>query len=367
MIDGGRLAPVIKLLETCNLACGYCYQEDLLGRGRRMSDQTLERILSELARIRKAPLQVLWFGGEPTQVGRAAFERAVLRAEHHLAQGGVRHALQTNATLVDDRWAELLARHRFTVTVSLDGFPSLHDHYRKTPSGKGSHAQVMNGVTALLRAGIRPRASCVLTREALPHAEALVEYLAESGVCEADFPPAGRYVNGGFEMYVTPVEYGDFMARVLERWLGLNRTDFRIRGLAGLARAMAGKPPSYCKLEGGCSQYATFSHDGLVYPCDEFSGQADHLLGDVMNQPLDEILASPRAREIHTAWASTPEACRSCEWLGVCRGGCPFERRLNGGADERTVLCEGYKVLFARMAREVRPQARPKEQPLVLA
>ncbi|NDD27508.1 MAG: radical SAM protein [Proteobacteria bacterium] len=227
-----RLAPVVKLIESCNLACSYCYQEDLLGRRRVMSEATLTRIVSELARIRSGPLQILWFGGEPTLVGRRAFERAVDIAEAHLSAGGVRHAIQTNATLIDDAWAALLARHRFTVTVSLDGFEALHDHHRKAPSGRGTHALTMAGSAALKRAGITPRASCVLTPHALPHAEALVDWFAEAGFWEADFPPAGRFVGGRYELLVTPEQYGEFMVRVFDRWLALGRTDFRIFAFA---------------------------------------------------------------------------------------------------------------------------------------
>jgi uncharacterized protein len=359
---GGRLAPVIKLLESCNLACTYCYQEDLLAPRRVMAEATLDRILAELARIRTAPLQILWFGGEPTLVGRRWFSRALELARSHLGAGGLRHAIQTNATLIDDPWAELLARHRFTVTVSLDGFAELHDLHRLTGGArKGTHATVVRGVRALQRAGIRPRASCVVTPETLPHAERLVEYFSELDVLEADFPPGMRFVGGRFELLVEARAYGEFMARVLERWLALGRptSEFRIRSLAGLARAMSGLPPSFCKLEAGCAQYVTFGWDGTVYPCDEFAGMPDHVLGDIMETGLDRILASPRAGELHAAWTSTPTACASCEWLSVCRGGCPFERRLNGGVDQRSVVCEGLKVLYARMARELGGQGTP--------
>lgn len=328
-----------------------------------MSEDTITRIMAELARIRSGPLQILWFGGEPTLVGLRAFERAIDIAERHLSPGGVRHAIQTNATLIDDEWAALLARHRFSVTVSLDGFAALHDHHRKAPSGRGTHAQTMAGIAALQRAGITPRASCVLTPHALPHAEALVEWFADIGVWEADFPPAGRFVGGAYELLVTPHEYGVFMTRVLERWLSLGRTDFRIRSLSGVVRGLSGRAPAYCKFESACAQYATFGYDGRVYPCDEFSGQPEYLLGDVMTQPLDEILSTPRARALHETWTRTPEACRSCEWVGVCRGGCPFERQMGGSADGRTVLCEGFKMIFSRTARELGVQAAPA-QPL---
>lgn len=346
------LSPVIKLLESCNLACTYCYQEDLLGPKRVMAEETLDRVLSELARITRGPVQILWFGGEPTLVGLKYFRRALDAAYGHFGPR-LRHAIQTNATLLDDDWAALLAEHRFAVTVSLDGPADVHDACRIHPRGRGSHADVMRGLQALSRHGLRARASCVVTDDTLPHAERILDFFASLDLWEVDFPPAMRHRADAFETLVDARAYGRFMVRILERWLAMGRKDFRVRSLAGLARAIAGKPPSFCKLEGGCSRYVTFSYQGDVYPCDEFTGIEGHRLGSVLATPLDEILATPRAREIQRRWSTVPEACGDCEWHDLCRGGCPFERRVSGGVEERSAVCEGLKILYARMAREI--------------
>jgi len=348
----GGLAPVIKLLEACNLACTYCYQSELLARRTVMREDTLDRVLSEVARVSPGPMQILWFGGEPTMAGLPFFRRALDMARRHVGPN-VRHAIQTNATLVDDAWAALLAEHRFTVTVSMDGPAELHDASRLRMGGRGSHDLVVRGLDAMRRHGVRPRASCVVSPCTLPHPERLVDYFSALDLPEIDFPPAMRFVRGTTECLVAPADYGHFMVRVLERWLALGRTDFRVRSLAGLARAMAGKAPSFCKLEAGCARYVTFAHNGDVYPCDEFSGMEGHLLGNVLDASLDVLLGSERAMALHEAWTAIPQACAECRWREMCRGGCPFERRVNGGVDQRSVVCEGLKILYARMAEEV--------------
>lgn len=352
----GRIAPVVKLLESCNLACSYCYQADLLAPRQVMARDTLDRVLAELARVTEGPLQILWFGGEPTQVGLKYFREAV-EAARAIFGPRLRHAIQTNATLVDDEWAALFAEHRFTVTVSLDGPADLHDACRVHHGGQGSHASVVRAVEIMQRRGVEPRASCVVAAHTLPHAERLVDYFAELGLHEIDFPPGMRFVGGDFEALVGAEAYGHFMVRVMERWLAHGRTGYRVRSLAGLARAMAGKAPNFCKLEGSCARYVTFAHNGDIYPCDEFTGQDGHRLGNVLSDALDDILRSERAQAIHETWTALPRACEPCEWRDVCRGGCPFERRVGGGVDHRSVVCEGLKILYARMRREIPLQA----------
>jgi uncharacterized protein len=348
-----RIAPVLKLIESCNLACSYCYQEELLARRRLMAPATLDRILAELARITTGPLQLLWFGGEPTLVGLRYFRAALEAAHRHFAGRSLRHAIQTNATLIDEAWATLLAEHRFSVTVSLDGPADLHDACRTHRNGQGTHERIMAALHAMAQHGLRARASCVVTPATLPHAARLVDYFASLDLLEVDFPPAMRFVGGQCELLVTPQQYGEFMVTVLERWLGLGRTDFRVRSLAGLARSMSGMPPMFCKLEGSCEQYATFAWNGDVYPCDEFSGIEGHRLGNVLEAPLDEMLSSPLARSIHQRWNTLPAECHACEWRDLCRGGCPFERRVGGGVDQKSAVCEGLKMLYARMAQEL--------------
>lgn len=348
-----RLAPVIQIVDACNLACSYCYQEGRAFPGRRMPEEVLERVLTEVIRVASSPVRILWYGGEPTLVGLEAFDHAVGLAEALAGPGRVQHAIQTNASLVDSTWATLLARHAFAVTLSLDGPATLHDACRVDHEGHGSHAAVLRGLAALQEQGLRPRASCVVGAATVAHPEAILDYLVGVGLEDVDFPPCIRFHHGRYELGVEPVAYGRFMVRVLDHWLAMGRRDVRVRGLAGLVRALAGLPPSFCRLEGRCEQYVTFDPRGDVYPCDEFSGLDGMRLGNIMDTPLDAILDSPAAKGMQAGWRVVPSECNSCEWLGMCRGGCPFERAVAGGPDQRSALCEGLKLLYARMAREV--------------
>ncbi|HXE71308.1 MAG TPA: radical SAM protein [Candidatus Nitrosotenuis sp.] len=347
--------PVLKLIESCNLACSYCYQAGHLGPGRVMAFSTLERVLAEVGRISQGPLWLLWFGGEPTLVGLERFRQALEISARLLHDRPVYHGLQTNATLLDERWADLLAEHGFAVTVSLDGPAHLHDAGRPARRGGGSHAAAEAGVRALQARGLQPRASCVLTPVTLPHPELLVDYFADLGVPEVDFVPATRHAAGGLEVLVTAEQYGEFMVRALERWLALGRRGFRVRMLAALARRLSGLAPRYCKLEGSCSSYVSFAWNGDVYPCDEFFALPGHCLGNVLESPLDEILASPRATQIYSQWNSLPPDCRGCRWESVCGGGCPWERRLGGGLHQPSVLCQGLQRIYSHMQARLAP------------
>ncbi|WP_262506902.1 radical SAM protein [Vibrio vulnificus] len=143
---------------VCNLDCDYCFYLDkteYYPQTKRfdMSDDALEAHIKSYIESQPAGCVEVtfgWQGGEPTLRGVEFYQRAVaLQRKHARAGMQIVNTLQTNGILLDDQWGEFLRRHHFLVGISLDGDKELHDHYRKTRSGKGSYDQVVRGLRVL--------------------------------------------------------------------------------------------------------------------------------------------------------------------------------------------------------------------------
>src|SRR6202008_1274799 len=96
---------------VCNLDCAYCFYLDRDADpykalpARRMSDETLERLVDTYL-FYSYPNSVFAFpGGEPTLSGLPFFEKLV-RLQKDLGRSGqnVSNALQTNGMLLDEAW-----------------------------------------------------------------------------------------------------------------------------------------------------------------------------------------------------------------------------------------------------------------------
>lgn len=116
-----RLAVTAVLMQPttlCNLDCTYCYLPDRI-KARVMPVQVADAVAEAVAAWSQVhPVRVLWHGGEPLATGLPHFARLIGR----LGPGRLhpaRHGVQTNATLIDDRWCELFAT--VPVAVSTDG------------------------------------------------------------------------------------------------------------------------------------------------------------------------------------------------------------------------------------------------------
>jgi uncharacterized protein len=339
------LSVVIKISESCNLDCRYCYQGGRLRPQQTMPLSTLQRIFAELATVCRPPIHILWYGGEPTVVGLDYFRSALDEADRLLGSE-VGHSIQSNGMLIDDSWAALLADRGVKVRLSMDGPSDLHDLLRPTVGGRGSHAKVLAGLSQLRARAVPARISCTVARASLGRAPELVRYFDGLGIEELDFSPALRLSQNAPEAEISGREFGEFMVNAMTTWLGLPHATLRIRSLAALIRKLHGQSPGYCKVEGDCGRAVTFGWDGRVYPCDEFSSQI--CLGQILKTPLQELL---KVRPVAALGEIRSPDCQACRWEAVCPGSlCPFERVMNGGGARASVLCDGWKMVLEHIA-----------------
>ncbi|MFY0533315.1 radical SAM protein [Nannocystis pusilla] len=134
----------------CNLDCTYCYLPDR-SVSRRMSLTVADAVAATVRRWSELqPVTLLWHGGEPLAAGRPHLCGLMDRFP---AGHAVRHAVQTNGTLIDEAWCELFAERSIDVGVSLDG-PGPDNRARVDLRGQSSVDRTLRGVALLRRHGV---------------------------------------------------------------------------------------------------------------------------------------------------------------------------------------------------------------------
>lgn len=355
----------------CNLACDYCYflkKEDLYpGSSFRMPDAVLERYVGEMLAAQPGPeVTFAWQGGEPTLMGLPFFERAVELAEARRApHQRVLHTLQTNATRLDDAWAAFLARHGFLVGVSLDGPRDLHDRFRRDKGGAGSFDAVMRGVRALQRHGVDWNA-LVTVHAGNAHAphrvyrflrdEAGAHHLQFIPIVERADASGEQRGNGLTERSVGGAAFGAFLLAVFAEWVERDVGTVYVQAFDDLLGKHLGMRGGICVHQPTCGDALAVEHTGDVYACDHYV-QSDHLLGNLTELPLADLVEDPRQRAFGRAKRDTLTAqCRRCPVLAFCHGGCPKDRVAVSvdGEPGQHHLCEGYLAFFTRTAPAMR-------------
>ena len=359
----------------CNLDCSYCFyleKQKLYPEERqwRMSGPVLEEYIRQYIHDQPGPeIHFAWQGGEPTLLGVEFFQKAVQWQRKHAGDRTISNALQTNGTLLDDRWCEFLAEHKFLVGLSVDGPREWHDKYRVDKGRKPAFDAVLRGLALLKRHRVDFNTLTVVHRANSQRPGEVYRFLKEIGSEFLQFIPlveraasapglgfAEPPEPGGRGAACAPVTdesveaepYGRFLCAIFDEWVrsDVGRVFVQLFDVA-LGNWM-GLGSSLCVFAEKCGAALALEHNGDLYSCDHYV-YPKYRLGNILNQSLGAMAASPQQAKFGGAkFDFLPGYCRKCEVRFACNGECPKHRfiRTPDGEEGLNYLCPAYKRFF---------------------
>ena len=318
----------LHIAHDCNLACRYCFAEEGEYHGRRalMSYETGKKALDFLVKNSGARknLEVDFFGGEPlmnweTVKKLVAYGRSIEK-EH---SKNFRFTLTTNGVLLDDEIMEFCNREMDNVVMSIDGRKEVHDRMRPFRKGAGSYDVILPKFLKFAemrrKAGLKYYVRGTYTRWNTDFA-ADVLHLADLGFDQISVEPVVAPREAEYSLREEDIpelerQY-DILAREMIRrekeGNGFNFFHFMID--------LSGGPCIYKRLSGCGSgtEYLAVTPWGDFYPCHQFVGMTDFLLGDVDRGIVNNDLVS----EFKKVNVYSKKECRSCFARFYCSGGC---------------------------------------------
>lgn len=344
---------LIKSGSVCNLVCDYCF-DDCSPSGKRLSGDILSSLMGQIPALPQQRIVFSWHGGEPLTAGLGYFGR-VLEMEESARRPDqeVFNCVHTNGLLVDADWAGFFAHNRFSVSVSLDGPAAFHDRMRRTLAGRGSHRQAVRALRLLREAGLGANISAVVRNDSWTIVRELWDLCRALDVDTIKFWPLLRHKhrNDGSSDSVSPENYLRFLKGLHAVWLETKRQDSRPTVLLfeDMEHAGKGGQSNLCwfNMEACLSNLAVDSGGG-VYPCDSFAGHDAYTIGQIRSIDLASRMRTADRRSYEREAASVPEECSSCSWVGICGGGCPYQRQLAGGLGYKTEYCVANRFLLTQ-------------------
>jgi uncharacterized protein len=383
----------------CNLVCTYCYylqkQAAPATEGPTMSDGTLEKLIEQyIGSHSDGTVTFSWQGGEPTLAGMDFFQKAVeLQKKHGQPGVTVENTLQTNGTLLDDRWCRFLRENCFLVGLSVDGPGPLHDRYRVSGRGEPTSPSVVQASQLLRKHKVEFNTLTVVHRHNAGHPLRVYRFLRNViGSRYMQFIPCvepkgfergptgdldprtaprpddlsarpGSKGSVVTEWSVDPDDYGSFMNAVFDEWVGRDIGTIHVMNFELALASWLGLPSSACIFSGRCGNALAVERDGSVYSCDHFVFP-EHRLGSIHHLGLKSMVTSDRQVAFgERKSGGLPALCRECRFLFACRGECPKNRLLRTPQGEAGLnyLCRGLQLFFAHadpwlaaMAAEIR-------------
>ncbi len=341
----------------CNLACEYCFYQckwQLYPQTarHRMALPVLEQLISSYLRTPQPQYVFGWQGGEPTLMGLDFFRQVTDLQVRHGARGvSVANGLQTNATLIDDAWAAHLAEYKFLLGVSLDGPAAMHDRYRATRGGQGSHAAVMRGIAALQKHRVEFNILVLVSQANVHRAAEVYRYLKEQGFRYHQYIPCVEFdAAGALQPFaISGEEWGAFLSELYAAWQPTDTRTVSIRHFDSILEFLVTGEAHVCTMNRNCCQYLVVEHNGDLYPCDFFVADALRI-GNVMTTPWDAAIEAPVYQAFGARKAEWHAACEACSWLRLCAGDCLKHRWAEQQTAPRTLshLCAGWQRFYAQ-------------------
>jgi uncharacterized protein len=349
---------VLQPTSFCNIDCSYCYLP-MRQVHRPMSMRVVTAIAEVLARsgLLAERLEVRWHAGEPLTVPAAFYDEACRVLTDVLgSQTGLWFSVQTNGTLIDERWCELFRRRQIEVGVSIDGPAALHDANRRTRQGMGTHARAMRGVEALRANGIAFDVISVITGNTFRQSAQYLDFLTDLRPRSVGLNPEeteGAHTSGLFATTSFRADYTRFLA---EMYAWQEATGIRVRQLTMMRDLIrSGRlplrndqaEPLMMLAVTADGRMSTFSPELLGWSAPEFD---DFTFGSV----LDPQASLTRWTDGFIRLAGQVERgvrlCEeSCEYFALCGGGAPANKwaENHSFASTRTGACQSNTMAVA--------------------
>lgn len=332
--DVERLAKrdtVIKALclhvaHTCNLNCEYCFAAQGKYHGERalMSFEVGKRALDFLVENSgtRHNLEVDFFGGEPL-MNFDVVKRLVEYARSIENEKGkhFRFTLTTNGMLIDDDVIDFANREMDNVVLSLDGRREVNDRFRKTAGGQGSFDVIVPKFQKFVKArGDKSYYMRGTFTHFNPDFTKDIQTMLDLGFNELSMepvvcPPADAYALTEEDKQTVLKEYEKLAVMMLEREKQGKPFTFYHYMLD-----LEGGPCIYKRISGCGSgtEYLAVTPTGELYPCHQFVGNKDYLMGDIWQG----VTRTDTRDKFKRCNAYSRKECDDCWARLYCSGGC---------------------------------------------
>lgn len=316
----------LHIAHDCNLACRYCFAEEGEYHGRRalmsfeVGKAALDFLIANSGKRRN--LEVDFFGGEPLMNFDVVKQLVSYgREQEKLHDKNFRFTLTTNGVLLNDEVMEFANREMANVVLSIDGRKEVNDRMRPFRKGAGSYELIVPKFQKLAESRNQDRyyVRGTFTHNNLDFSEDVL-HLADLGFQQISVEPVVAQPQEEYALREEDLpqlfdEYDKLAVEMIKRHRegkAFNFFHFMIDLEGG---------PCVAKRLSGCgsgTEYLAVTPWGDFYPCHQFVGNEDFLMGNV----TEGIKNTQIRDEFKSCNVYAKEKCRNCFAKFYCSGGC---------------------------------------------
>lgn len=334
-INSSLKALCLHVSHDCNLRCEYCFaSEGDYNSGRKLMDKDVAlKAVDYLVKNSngRRNIEIDFFGGEPLMNFDVVKEVVAYgRQIERKTDKKFYFTITTNGTLLDKRKIDFINENMDNVVISIDGRKEVHDAVRHDRTGHGSYDKIMPLAQELV-SGRNDKSYFIRGTFTAKNKDFSkdVMHLADMGFKEISVEPV---VGSGKDLYFREAdipdilkEYENLAMQYIERFSKGQKFRFYHFNINVYDGPCLFKRITAC---GAGYEYLAVSPEGDLYPCHQFVGHDEFIVGNLFTGVNNNQLISDF--KVNNVFAK--DECRDCWAKLFCSGGCHANAYFSNGS-----------------------------------
>ncbi len=316
----------LNISHNCSLRCEYCFADggSYNDKRRNMDKSVAFAAIDFLIRRSgtRRNLEVDFFGGEPLLNMDVVKETvAYARSKEKEYNKNFRFTITTNAYQLSDEDIDFFNSEMYNVVLSIDGRKEVHNCVRKTANGEDSFDVILKNALRF-RAKRGDKQYYIRGTFTALNKDFSVDalYLNDMGFDQISLEPV--VLPETHRLAIKESDVGELVEQyeILAReYIERRKTDKWFNFFHFMIDIAGG--PCEAKRLVGCgagNEYLAVAPSGNIYPCHQFDGKDDYIIGNVLTGEFNDALP----KKFACANLTTKPECLKCWAKYYCSGGC---------------------------------------------
>lgn len=332
---------ILKPTLKCNMNCVYCYEKGVFEdcKNDKMTLDTVKKISEVFTDVR----QIIWHGGEPLLMGAKWLDEAT----EILNNDKTKISLQTNGTLINDKFIKYFKKYNIRPSTSFDGI--------KNEDTRKNTGRILKAMNLLDHHKINFGGIMVVTEDTIENMIDEYEFFKKMHMSIQMNLVMPTYANDNAkELSEDKIVNG--IINFFEYWIldKVNPMDSRL--IMNYVNMIIGGGHLFCHNKDCVGNFFGVLPNGEIYPCGR-DWLDDYYFGNVHDyNSVSDIKNHPNYKRYLEETREMLNECSKCDFFHNCMGGCygHAERSRKGKLGPDPIYCKSTQKILTYIYNRIK-------------